>query len=90
MIFFRYFFWRISWITPKLLFYLDRITLITPILEMGKVANEVLKCTKEFIFELPVIKSVSYILKSVRYLVPKVWKLAPDESKEITFLQEKR
>ena len=57
---------------------------------MGKVTNEVLKCTKKSIFELPVIKSVSYILKSVRYLGPKVWKLVPDESKEIKFLQEKR
>ena len=36
-------------------------------------------------FELPAIKTVFYILESVRYLGPKVWKLVPDELKEITF-----
>ena len=51
-------------------------------IEVEKVTNGVLKCTKKSNFELPAIKTVFYILESVRYLGPKVWNLVPDKLKK--------
>ena len=54
---------------------------------MEKDTNWNLKCTKKSNFELPAIKTISYGLESIRYLGPKIWKLVPDELKEITYLE---
>ena len=50
-------------------------------------SNGDLKCTKKPNFMLPEIKTVSYRLEPNRYLGPKIWKLLPDELKEMSSLE---
>jgi hypothetical protein len=46
-----------------------------------------LQCTKRSNYEIPSTKTVSYGLESIRYLGPKIWKLIPDELKELKSLE---
>ena len=46
-----------------------------------------LQCTKRSNYEIPSTKTVSYGLESIRYLGPKIWKLVPDELKELKSLE---
>ena len=48
--------------------------------------NGNLQCTNKSIYEIQGIKTVSYGLESIRYLVPKIWKLIPDELIELKSL----
>ena len=45
------------------------------------------QCTKRSNYEVPSTKTVSYGLESIRYLGPKIWKLIPDELKELKSLE---
>ena len=49
--------------------------------------NGSLQCTKRSNYEIPSTKTVSYGLESIRYLGPKIWKLIPDELKELKSLE---
>ena len=44
-------------------------------------------CFKKSNYKLPAVKTVSYGLESIRYLGPKIWKLVPDELKELTSIE---
>ena len=44
-------------------------------------------CIKKCNYEIPSTKTVSYGLESIRYLSPKIWKLIPDELKELKSLK---
>ena len=45
------------------------------------------QCTKKSNYEVPSTKKVSYGLESIRYLVPKIWKLIPNKLKELKSLE---
>ena len=45
------------------------------------------QCTKRSNYKIPSTKTVSYGLESIRYLGPKIWKLIPDELKELKSLE---
>ena len=44
-------------------------------------------CTKRSNYEIPSTKTVSYGLEYIRYLGSKIWKLVPDELKELKSLE---
>ena len=52
-----------------------------------KDANGSLKCTKKSNFKLPSIKTVSCELESLWYLGPMIWKLVPNQLKEMNSLE---
>ena len=54
---------------------------------MGKDKKGDFKCTRKSNFEFPPIQTVSYGLESIRYLSPKIWKLALEKLKEIPSLK---
>ena len=45
--------------------------------------NGNLHCTKKSNYEILYTKNASYGLESIRYLGPKIWKLIPNELKEL-------
>ena len=47
-------------------------------------------CFKKSNCKLPSVKTVSYRLESIRHLGQKIWKLVPDELKELTSVFKKK
>ena len=45
------------------------------------------RCITKSNYEIPITKTISYGLESIRYLGPKIWKLIPDELKELKSLE---